>query len=115
MPRGGRRPGAGRRKVKVELGAKKNLATHVLALTQKPIHQEDCGCEDCAWWGLLNSPDEKVRLETRKYLTDKRDGKPVSTVNHIHDKPIEMNVNLSMAEIVRKVRERKADYERSRA
>lgn len=64
---------------------------------------------------MLTSRDERIRLESRKYLTDKRDGKPVSTVNHVHDKPIDVNVKLSIAEIVRKVRERKAEYERSRS
>lgn len=49
-----------------------------------------------------------------RYLEDRAYGRPVDTVNHLHDKPIEMNVNLSMAEVVRKVRERKLEYERTR-
>ena len=49
-----------------------------------------------------------------RYLEDRAYGRPVDTVNHLHDKPIEMNVNVSIAEIVRKVRERKELYERSR-
>lgn len=47
-------------------------------------------------------------------LKNRELGKAVQTVNHVHDKPIELNVNLSMAELVRKVRQRKQEYERSR-
>lgn len=60
------------------------------------------------WFG------SRTALETRKYLYDKAKGKAVVTVNHLHDKPIEMNVNVSMAEIIRKIRQRKQAYERSR-
>ena len=49
-----------------------------------------------------------------RYLEDRAYGRPVDTVNHLHDKPIEMNVNVSIAEIVRKVRERKGLSERRR-
>lgn len=41
-------------------------------------------------------------------------GNPRDTVNHQHDKPLDVNVTVSMAEIVRKVRQRKQEYERSR-
>jgi hypothetical protein len=49
-----------------------------------------------------------------RYLEDRAYGRPVDTVNHLHDKPIDLNVTVSMAEIVRKVRQRKQEYERSR-
>ena len=49
-----------------------------------------------------------------KYLECRDQGNPVDTVNHVHDKPFEMNVNVSMAEIVREVRQRKENYERGR-
>ena len=49
-----------------------------------------------------------------RYLEDRAYGRPVDTVNHVHDKPIEMNVKVSMAEIVREVRQRKLEYERNR-
>ena len=58
-----------------------------------------------------NSADLRNALE---YLDNRDLGNTVDNVNHMHDKPIEMNVNLSIAEIVRKVRERKEAYERSR-
>ena len=58
-----------------------------------------------------NTADLRNALE---YLDNRDLGTCVDTVNHLHDKPIEMNVNVSIAEIVRKVRERKEQYERSR-
>lgn len=64
-------------------------------------------------WALLWFAT-RTALATRQYLYDKAKGKAVVTVNHLHDKPIEMNFNVSMAEVVRKVRERKQAYERSR-
>lgn len=68
----------------------------------------------------IDGPDYQGRfsilplVNTLRYLEDRAWGRPVDTVNHLHDKPIEMNVNVSIAEIVRKVRERKENYERSR-
>ena len=64
-------------------------------------------------WALLWF-GSRTSLESRKYLYDRAKGKAVITVNHVHDKPFEMNVNVSIAEVVRKVRERKEQYERSR-
>lgn len=49
-----------------------------------------------------------------RYLENRAYGDPHVTVNHLHDKPIDLNVNLSMAEIIRDVRQRKQEYERSR-
>lgn len=71
--------------------------------------------------GVIDGPDYQgkfsvIPLSTMlRYLEDRAFGRPVDTVNHLHDKPIEMNVNLSMAQVVREVRERKQAYERSRA
>lgn len=70
--------------------------------------------------GAIDGPDYQGRfsilplVNTLRYLEDRAYYRPVDTVNHLHDKPIEMNVNVSIAEIVRKVRERKENYERSR-
>jgi hypothetical protein len=45
--------------------------------------QEDhavCRCEVCGWWEHLASRDKRISLEARKYLTDRRDGKPAQGV-----------------------------------
>lgn len=41
-----------------------------------------------------------------EYLWNRDEGRPVQNVNHLHDKPIEMNVTLSLAEAVQKARKR---------
>jgi len=69
--------------------------------------------EDFALWFLAQS-DRGLANRTFITFIEKRDGKAMHTVNHLHDKPIEMNVNVSMAELVREVRQRKEDYERTR-
>lgn len=43
-----------------------------------------------------------------RYLEDRAYGRPVDTVNHLHDKPIEMNVTVSLAEAIQKARKRVA-------
>jgi hypothetical protein len=35
-----------------------------------------CRCEHCGWWALLVANDRRLAFETRRYLTDRRDGKP---------------------------------------
>ena|ERR1035441_2564944 len=52
--------------------------------------------------------------ETLKYLENRAYGNCTDTVNHLHDKPIEHTVTVTIAEVIRKVRERKEQYERSR-
>jgi hypothetical protein len=72
-----------------------------------------CQCEDCLWRRDCQEGGAGAR-ETRRYLWDRRDGHAVRNINHIHDKPLDLNVTVSMAEIVREVRQRKQNYERSR-
>ncbi len=48
-----------------------------------------------------------------RYLEDRYHGRPVDTVNHVHDKPLDVNV--SFADVVRGVRLRKQAYEQSRS
>jgi hypothetical protein len=132
MPRGGSRkhpadckcgncPKIGRSKLKPEVGVigDKNFATGVFARVGKAgwLEYVDikkvASIEDYALHILANGGLRgDVHFEK---LLDRMLGKPVQTVNHLHDKPIEMNVNLSIAEIVRKVRQRKQEYERSRS
>lgn len=39
-----------------------------------------CHCEVCGWWELLLVRDRRIVHDTRKYLTDRRDGKPAQGV-----------------------------------
>ena len=111
MAYGGARKGAGRKK-KDERLVDANVARRIKA----QVKAEEL------WVELVGLAVAKARQtgktgelrQALEYLDDRDLGRPVDTVNHLHDKPIEMNVNLSIAEIVRKVRERKEQYERSR-
>lgn len=101
MPRGGKRTGAGRRRVKPELpAANKTIATMALG---QPAKDKWLG-EPEAWRSLLGCSDDRLRFDVMKYLTDKRDGKPVQTVNHVHDKPIEVNHTHTLVEVIQKAR-----------
>lgn len=58
------------------------------------------------WAPLWFSP--RTSLEARKYLHDKSEGKAIQTVNHLHDKPLELNVTHSLSERF-KIEMQKAD------
>jgi|SRR5581483_7940465 len=60
--------------------------------------------------GTKNTADLQNAL---KYLEDREYGKTVDTVNHLHDKPLQIEATVSIAEVVREVRQRKQEYERS--
>ena len=59
-----------------------------------------------------NTADLRNALE---YLDNRDLGNTVDTVNHLHDKPMEMTVTVKMSELIREVRERKLQYERNRS
>lgn len=117
--RGGPRSGAGRKKreapVQVIDGRSVSGQQHAQWLIDR-LHAEfdpkKETLELAGWRRLWDSLDKRIALEVRRYLYDKAKGKATITVNHLHDKPIEMNLNVSMAEIVRKVRQRKETYAR---
>jgi len=44
--------------------------------------------------------------EDLKYLEDRAHGRPVDTVNHLHDKPIEMNLTVTLSEEIQNARKR---------
>ena len=101
--RGGARAGAGRKKVERPVDG--NLARKLKA----QIKAEE------KWLriieietALLEQNKTEPLKRTLMYLDDRDLGKPVDTVNHVHDKPIEMNVTLSLAEAVQKARKRAA-------
>jgi hypothetical protein len=131
MPPGGKREGAGRKKAERPTNA--NVATRVLGqakaeqlwLAMIELERRRLGInKDCtlsvAEKGAIEGPDYQGKFSIipltnlLRYLEDRAYGRPVDTVNHLHDKPIQMEVKVSIAEVVRKVRERKEQYERSR-
>ena len=101
---GGARSGAGRKK--------KPITPEVAQRALSRIGEENEWVSNYKKAKKSKSTGECVRILTmlRRFAF----GEPVATVNHLHDKPIDLNVNVSMAEIVREVRLRKQEYERGR-
>jgi hypothetical protein len=124
MPRGGpRKPTDGKKlgrpaRERTPAAVDKGVAAEILALPEdadrRKLRPEVSAWHEHIWDRNAASRLTDKAYDSRKYLTDKRDGKPVQNLNHIHKEPQEINVNLSISEIVRKVRQRKAEYERSR-
>lgn len=104
--RGGSRQGSGRKKreapVEIIDGRTVSGKDHAQWLVDQlnadfdPTKEESL--EVAGWRRLWDSLDKRIALETRRYLYDKAKGKAVITVNHLHDKPIEMNVNHTLRE-----------------
>lgn len=70
--------------------------------------------EVAGWRRLWDSLDKRIALETRRYLYDRAKGKATVTVNHLHDKPIEHNVNLNLSERFRIAMQKAEERVRSR-
>lgn len=113
MPRGGKRPNSGpKRKLIAEAPVDKREAMVILEALDRPAASTD-SYKIQQWRRLTEAGALDIALGARWKLFEHAHGRSVHTVNHLHDKPIEMNVNLSMSEIVRQVRKRKEEYERS--
>ena len=80
MPKGGKRPGAGR-KAKPKLAfIPKSEANNVLDKLGHDYKGKRLPHEDDLWLGLILQPDLRLRLDTLKYLTDRAKGKPVQQI-----------------------------------
>jgi hypothetical protein len=102
MPRGGKREGAGRRKqerpvdgnlarkIKAKVGAETLWVEVVEIATAKARRTE-------------NTADLRHALE---YLDNRDLGNTTDNVNHMHDKPLEVNATLSLGEGMRLAMER---------
>lgn len=73
--RGGKRAGAGRKPSTLK-GVLKNLSSDTAELILQKIKAED------KWVKLAGSRDERIQLETLKYLTDRAFGKPKQSMEH---------------------------------
>lgn len=97
MARGGARPGAGRKKQERPVDG--NLARKIKAkirAEEKWLLVVKISTEKAEKTG--NTADLRNALE---YLDNRDLGTCVDTVNHLHDKPIDMNVTLSLGEGMR--------------
>ncbi len=132
MPRGGSRPGAGRKKqdrptntavaqrVLNQAKAEK-LWLDLIDLEKRRLGLDQKREEKTETDGIITGPDYQGKFSIipltnlLRYLEDRAYGRPVDTVNHLHDKPLEVNATLTLGEGMRlamekaeqRVRERK--------
>lgn len=116
--RGGARPGAGRRKserpvdgnvarkIKTKIRAEQTWVSLILIEQRKLGISADGTLADPKAFSIASTTPLANML---KYLDDRDLGRPVDTVNHLHDKPIEMNVKVSYFEAIERARKRAAD------
>jgi hypothetical protein len=90
------------RKELQELEARRKLALALKNAADAKFHKLSYEVQG---WALVWFAS-RTALETRKYLYDRAKGKAVITVNHVHDKPLEHNVNLNLSERFRIAMER---------
>jgi hypothetical protein len=143
MPeRGGKREGAGRKKAERPTNAvvaakvlsqakaeklwlelidleRKRLGLAVKDHKHRMVWKKKWGAYVCSECGFQPDDDRAFSIipltNLLRYLEDRAYGRPVDTVNHLHDKPIQHEVTVKMSELIREVRERKQQYERSRS
>jgi len=80
--RGGARAGAGRKPgVKLPSVADRAAAGRILEALNQPAKASEA-YEIAQWRLLTEAQDVRVRLDARKYLYDKRDGKATQPIDH---------------------------------
>ena len=123
MPPGGKRAGAGRKKQERPTNA--NVATRVLAqaraeqlwlslidLERRRLGINKTGELSVAEKGAITEGDYQGKFSIipltnlLRYLEDRAYGRPVDTVNHLHDKPIELNMKVSYIDVIERARKR---------
>lgn len=77
----------------------------LLEALNRPRHEND-SYEIQQWRKLTEARDINIRGLYRWRLFEHSEGRSIQTVNHLHDKPIEMNVNFNLAEVIAKGRSR---------
>lgn len=85
MKNGGARPGAGRKpKPRVEPVRDGGAAARLIDALNSP-ESTDESAEIKGWRKLWDALDLRVRLDVRRYLYDKRDGRAVQQIAHTGD------------------------------
>jgi hypothetical protein len=82
--RGGKREGAGRKRLKLAGTLPKGLAQKLLAEAETEKN----------WRELRGDPDKWLRLAVEKYIWDRAEGKPVQFIGGADDRPLQVNVNI---------------------
>lgn len=84
MAKGGKRPGAGRKSLpRADCVVGMQVAAELIAaLNKKKSSAKPDTVEIAGWRDLWEAQDLRIRLDARKYLYDKRDGKATQPVEH---------------------------------
>ena len=107
MARGGARPGSGPKKKGIPKSsaatpeARRRSSILYEALTRPPRPDDSY---EIQYWRRFTDKDAGLLWK----LFEHSEGRAVHTVNHLHDKPIEMNVNLKLGERLALARKRAA-------
>jgi len=111
MARGGKRtPGEGKTigRPKRERPTNGNVAAKVLA--EAKAQQLWLDMIDLERRRLFSGSSDRFSIipltNLLRYLEDRAYGRPVDTVNHLHDKPLEMNVNVNLGQRLAAARKR---------
>ncbi len=68
-------------KLKENCECEKYRAVKIRCLICQAVEEHKvCRCEICGWWDVLLARDRRLVMDGRKYLTDRRDGKPAQGV-----------------------------------
>lgn len=130
MPRGGKRtPTEGKKlgRPKAERPVNTSVALKILArakaeqlwLDMIELEKSRLGLGDKyvrVVGGKIDGPDFQGRFSIipltnlLRYLEDRAYGRPMDTVNHLHNKPIEVNHTFSLSERIKRARERAAAH-----
>ena len=102
MPRGGKREGAGRKKQErpVDGNVARKIKARIKA-EEKWVRLCEIATEKAEETG--NTADLRNALE---YLDNRDLGTCVDTVNHMHDKPLEVNMRVSYIDVIERARKR---------
>lgn len=107
MPRGGKRPNSGPKRKLIpqsdvpQVPASKTESQLLLEALDRPAQAND-SYKVQQWRQLTEAQDLTVRERSRWKLFEHAHNRAMSTVNHLHDKPIEMNINLTLGERMKK-------------
>lgn len=96
--KGGRRPGAGR-KPKPKLPFAPKAQADLVLDKLGSVHQgKKLPTADDLWLQLLTSKDERIKLDTLKYLTDRREGKPIQRIAGEDGGPVAVAVKVEFVD-----------------
>ena len=76
----------------------------IIALERRRLGINKDGSLNAAEKGAIDGPDYQGKFSiiplttVLRYLEDRAYGRPMDTVNHLHDKPFDMNMTLSLGE-----------------